>query len=167
MKTFFLKAISFLLFVVPNVAIAQSVSTQTNSGTVNSFTINAQSGFSVNTSATSTPGVTARAEGNLVLGANSSMATGVACTINCVGTFEQSNVDGLKSSSLNTSGSSSLQSIYIDPTSTFKTVVDTSTATQDDVQNSGSASSGLTSYTTLTVTEQTSQFANTIINTLQ
>jgi hypothetical protein len=95
------------------------------------------------------------------------MATGVACTINCVGTFEQSSIDGVKSSSLNTTGSSSLQSIYIDPTSTFTTFVDTSTATQDNAQNSGSASTGLSSYTTLTVTEQTSQFMNTLVNTLQ
>jgi len=167
MKNFFLKAVSFLLFIVPNVAVAQSVSTQTNSGSVNSFTINAQSGFSVNASVTSTPGVTARSEGNLVLGANSSMTTGVACTINCVGTFEQSTIDGVKSSSLKTNGSSSLQSIYMEPTSTFKTVVDTEWATQDNAQNSGSASSGVTSYTTLTVTEQTSTFTNILVNTLQ
>ena len=152
---------------MPNIAVAQSVSSQTSSGTVNSFSINAQSGFSVNTSATSTPGVTAKSEGNLVLGANSSLTTGVVCIVNCVGTFAQSTSDGIKTSSLNTNGSSSLQSIYIDPASTFKADVDTSTATQVDAQNSGSASSGLSAYTTLTVTEQTSTFLNTLINTLQ
>jgi hypothetical protein len=151
----------------PSLAFAQTATSQSSSGTINSFSVNAQSTFSVNTSATSTPGVTAKSEANLVLSPNSSLTTGVNCLINCSGTFEQTTSTGSNSSTLNTNGSSSLQAIYIDPSSTFSTYVDTSTSTESNTQNSGSASAGITANTSLTVTEQRTQFVNTLTNVFQ
>jgi hypothetical protein len=155
------------VLLLPSAAVAQSATSNTSSGTIKSFSVNAQSNFSVNTSATSSPGVQAIAEGNLILSPNSSLVTGVNCTINCGGTFKQSSDAGTSLSSLNVNGSSSLQTLNIDPASTFKTSVDTGTASQTANQNSGSASAGMTAYTSLSVTEQTSTFTNTFTNTLQ
>jgi hypothetical protein len=91
----------------------------------------------------------------------------VNCIGGCTGTFNQSNSADATSSSLNVNGSSSIQSIYIDPASTFKSFVDTGTATQLGNQNSGTASTGIAASTSLSVTEQNSAFSNTFINTLQ
>ena len=162
-----LKACAICAVLLPSAALAQSVTTNTSSGTIKSFSVNAQSVFSVNTNATSSPGVQAIAEGNLVLSPNSSLATGVNCTIDCGGTFRQSADAGSTLSSLIVNGSSSLQTLNIDPTSTFRTSVDTGTATQTANQNSGTASAGMTASTSLSVTEQTSTFTNTFTNTLQ
>jgi len=155
------------VLLVPSAAVAQSVTTNTSSGTIKSFSVNAQSNFNVNTAATSSPGVQAIAEGNLVLSPNSSLTTGVNCTVDCAGTFKQSSDAGTSLSSLIVNGSSSIQTLNIDPASTFKTFVDTGTAEQTANQNSGTASAGMTAYTTLSVTEQTSTFTNTFSNTLQ
>jgi hypothetical protein len=158
---------ALLLLLVPSVANAQSLTSNTSSGTIKSFSVNAQSNFNVNTSATSSPGVQVTAVGNLILSPNSSLATGVNCTIDCAGTFKQSTDNGVSLSSLNVNGSSSIQTLNIDPASTFKTSVDTGTAKQTANQNSGTASAGMTAYTSLSVTEQTSTFTNTLTNTLQ
>ena len=149
---------------------AQTTTNQTSNGSLKSFSINAQSSYAVNTNATATPGVTALAEGNLVLSNNSSLSTGVSCgSSSCNGTYNRSGLDsiGNGSSDLLVKGANSAQNLYIDPSSVFKTSVDTSTATQTSIQNSGTASSGISANTTLTVTEQTSTFVNTYINTIQ
>jgi len=149
---------------------AQTTTNQTSNGFLKSFSINAQSSYSVNTNATASPGVTALAEGNLVLSKDSSLVTGVNCaSSSCNGTYNRSGLDsiGNGNSDLLVKGASSAQNLYINPSSVFKTSVDTSTATQTSIQNSGSASSGISANTTLTVTEQTSNFVNTYINTIQ
>ena len=162
-----LRTITICFVFLPFAAAAQSVTSNTSSGTVKSFSVNAQSNFNVNTTATSSPGVQAIAEGNLILLPNSSLATGVNCSVDCSGTFKQFSDAGATTSSLNVNGSSSIQTLNIDPASTFKSSVDTGTATQTANQNSGSASAGMTAYSSLSVTEQTSTFTNTFTNTLQ
>mgnify|MGYP003348577339 CR=1 FL=1 len=109
----------------------------------------------------------ATAEGNLVLAPSSSLATGVNCTVDCSGTFKQATDPASTLSSLVVNGSSSIQTLNIDPTSIFKTFVDTGTATQGANQNSGTASAGMSANTSLSVTEQTSTFTNTFSNTIQ
>lgn len=165
LKSFKLWALCIAL--VPSASLAQSVTSNTSSGTIKSFSVNAQSVFNVNTTATSSPGVQAYSEGNLILLPNSSLATGVNCTVDCSGTFKQSTDAGTSLSSLVVNGSSSIQNLNIDPASTFKSFVDTGTASQSANQNSGSASAGMTANTSLSVTEQTSTFTNTFTNTLQ
>ena len=172
----FLAKIATIGFAMPlilnpsSIVKAQITTNQSSSGTLKSFSINAQSSYAVNTNATASPGVKALAEGNLVLSNNSSLSTGVSCgSSSCSGTYNRSGLDniGNGSSDLLVKGASSAQNLYIDPSSVFKTSVDTSTATQTAVQNSGSASSGISANTTLTVTEQTSNFVNTYTNTIQ
>ena len=139
--------------------LAQSTNSQTSSGTSKSFIVNSSSTYSVNTSASGSPGVSATAEGNLILSPTSSLTTGINCLpTNCSAQFTSSN----GAESINVTGSTSSQNLIIDPASVFKANVDTSTATQTSNLNTGSASSGLSANTTLQVTEQTSQFQNVI-----
>ena len=139
--------------------LAQSTNSQTSSGTSKSFIVNSSSTYSVNTSASGSPGVTATAEGNLILSPTSSLSTGINCLpTSCSAQF----TSGSGSESIIVTGSTSTQNLVIDPASVFKTNVDTSTATQASNLNTGSASSGLSANTTLQVTEQTSQFQNVI-----
>ena len=139
--------------------LAQSTNSQTNSGTSKSFIVNSSSSYSVNTSASGSPGVSATAVGNLILSPTSSLITGIECTpTSCSSQFTNSNSE----QSILVTGTRSIQNLIIDPASEFRTKVDTSTATQTTNLNTGSASSGLSSNSTLQVTEQTSQFQNVI-----
>lgn len=144
---------------------AQSANSQINSGTIKSFAVNTSSSFTVNTNATSSPGVQAIAEGNLILQPASSLTTNVDCiTTGCNGSLSQANGLGTSNSVLLMQGASGAQSLYIDPASTFKTSVNTGTATQTNTQNTGTASSGLTAGAMMSITEQTSTFTNTLTN---
>jgi hypothetical protein len=125
----------------------------------------ATSGFTVETSASSSPGVTAKAVGNLIVLPSSSLNTAVTCaTASCAAAF---NGIGTTSSDLSAFGPSSNQLLLIDPKSEFSSLVDTSTAKQENTLNTGTASSGVTANTSLSVTEQVSDFKNTFLNTLQ
>jgi hypothetical protein len=158
-------SICSVLSIYTKASLAQQVTNNLSTGSIRSLTMNASSSFSVETSASSTPGVTAKATGNLIILPASSLNTSVTCaTANCTAAF---NGIGTSSSDLSAFGPSATQILNIDPRSEFNTFVDTSTATQGEAMNTGNASSGVKSSTSLSVTEQISEFTNTFQNTLQ
>ena len=157
-----LSACIFFLSLPSNCFGQTSSTTQSNSGSTKLFAVTATSNFSVNASASGSPGVLAKSEATAVLLPESSLNTAVNCAnTNCSANFSQSP----NTSALTVSGSSSQQNLYIDPKSVFTTLVDTSGATQTSNQNTGSASAGFTASTSLTATEQQSTFTNVYINT--
>jgi hypothetical protein len=137
---------------------AQTTSTQVSSGSINSFNVNATSSFSVSTSGNSSPGVTAISEGSAVLLPGNTISTGVQCGSLCSATWNQEG----STNSISIQGINSSQELLLSPESTFKSRVDTSTADQTGNVNTGTATSGFTANTSLSVVEQKSVFTNTL-----
>ena len=148
-------------FTAANPGNANAQTSQVSSGTVKSFSVNAASTFSVNATATSSPGVRATSEAQAILLENK-ILTGVDCSgSNCSATFNRLDT----SQDISVKGAASSQQIVLDPKSVFKSSVDTGQTDNKGQQNTGNASAGFSAQSTLTVSEQESQFTNTLVTT--